>query len=45
MNVGKAIKEIRKSQGLSQADLSEMTGIMQAALSLIENGIIQVKKH
>ena len=38
MNVGNAIKQIRKSQDMSQAALSEATGITQAALSQIENG-------
>lgn len=38
MNVGNAIKEIRKQVGLSQADLAGAAGITQAALSGIENG-------
>ena len=38
MNIGKAIKELRKEQGLSQADLAQSSKITQAALSQIENG-------
>jgi transcriptional regulator with XRE-family HTH domain len=38
MNVGKAIREIRKSVGLSQVELATAAGITQAALSGIENG-------
>ena len=32
------IREIRKSLGLSQAELSKRTGIRQATISAIENG-------
>lgn len=39
MNVGKAIKELRKTQNLNQVELAEMAGITQAALSAIENGV------
>jgi transcriptional regulator with XRE-family HTH domain len=38
MNIGKAIRELRKSADLSQADLAKKTAITQAALSQIENG-------
>ena len=38
MNVGKAIKELRKQQGLSQSELAEAADITQAAMSGIENG-------
>ena len=38
MNIGKAIKQLRKKQSLSQAQLAERTGITQTALSQIENG-------
>ncbi|MCG9900880.1 MAG: helix-turn-helix domain-containing protein [Hydrotalea sp.] len=38
MNIGKAIKQLRKQQGLSQSELAKVTNITQAALSGIENG-------
>lgn len=38
MNLGKAIKEIRKEKGLSQVELAQSSNITQAALSQIENG-------
>lgn len=38
MDVGKAIREIRKKQGLSQVELSQKTGLTQATLSNIESG-------
>jgi transcriptional regulator with XRE-family HTH domain len=38
MNVGSAIKEIRKSKEMNQVDLANAAGITQAALSGIENG-------
>jgi transcriptional regulator with XRE-family HTH domain len=38
MNLGKAIKIIRKETGLSQTDLAQLSNITQAALSQIENG-------
>lgn len=38
MNIGNAIKEIRKSKGMSQLQLAEAADITQAALSGIENG-------
>ena len=36
MNIGTAIKILRKQKGLSQKDLNEKTGISINALSLIE---------
>lgn len=36
--IGRRIKEIRKSRGLSQEKLSEMVDIAQNTLSYIENG-------
>jgi transcriptional regulator with XRE-family HTH domain len=38
MNLGKAIKDLRKEQGLSQEQLAKAANITQAALSQIENG-------
>lgn len=38
MNLGKAIKTLRKNKNLSQADLAKLSNITQAALSQIENG-------
>jgi transcriptional regulator with XRE-family HTH domain len=38
MNLGKAIKELRKEKGLSQEELAAASSITQAALSQIENG-------
>jgi transcriptional regulator with XRE-family HTH domain len=38
MNVGKAIKELRKRVGMTQEDLATAANITQAALSGIENG-------
>ena len=38
MNIGKAIKELRKQKLLSQDELAEQAGITQAALSHIERG-------
>ena len=38
MNLGKAIKEIRKDKSLSQIQLASAADITQAALSQIENG-------
>jgi len=39
MNIGKAIRELRKGQQLSQEQLSVKADITQAALSAIENGV------
>lgn len=38
MNIGIAIKELRKLKGLSQIELARAANITQAALSQIENG-------
>lgn len=38
MNIGRALKEIRKEKGLSQRQLSEGTGISQTAISQFESG-------
>jgi transcriptional regulator with XRE-family HTH domain len=38
MNLGLAIKEIRKNQGWSQVELAKAAKISQTALSQIENG-------
>lgn len=38
MNLGKAIRTLRKERNLSQADLAQLSNITQAALSQIENG-------
>ncbi|MCS3797993.1 helix-turn-helix domain-containing protein [Niastella sp. OAS944] len=38
MNLGKAIKNVRKRKKLSQEELARGAGITQAALSQIENG-------
>lgn len=39
MNIGKCIKDFRKSKGLNQKDFSFEIGITQTYLSQIENGI------
>lgn len=39
MNVGKAIRELRKTQDLNQEELAAKARITQAALSAIENGV------
>lgn len=38
MNIGAAIREVRKNRGISQIELSNTTGISQTSLSLIERG-------
>lgn len=38
-NIGENIKRIRKSKGLTQADLVKMTGIGQGHISEIENDL------
>ena len=37
MTMGKQIEERRKSLGISQADLAEMSGVSQRTVSAIEN--------
>ena len=39
MNIGKAIKQLRWENYLSQRELAEKCGINNSTLSLIENGI------
>jgi transcriptional regulator with XRE-family HTH domain len=39
MNIGTAIKDLRKKNQLSQADLAEQCEMTQTALSQIENGL------
>lgn len=38
MNLGIAIKSVRRQMGITQYDLSEMCGISQTSLSQIETG-------
>lgn len=38
MNIGAAIREVRKNRGISQVELSKAAGISQSALSFIEKG-------
>lgn len=38
MNLGTVIKQFRKQQGLSQAELASLSGTTQASLSQIEAG-------
>ena len=38
MNIGKAIKQVRKQVGLTQQELSATTGISQTSISKIEGG-------
>src|SRR5258705_13664937 len=45
MNIGLAIKKIRKQLGVSQAELSELTSISQTSLSKIEGGTIPTEKN
>ncbi|WP_373262779.1 helix-turn-helix domain-containing protein, partial [Bacteroides thetaiotaomicron] len=39
MNIGKIIKETRKSKGLKQQSFAKMCGITQTYLSQIENNV------
>lgn len=39
MDIGKVIKEARKSKGLKQQSFAEMCGITQTYLSQIENNV------
>ena len=39
MNIGQAVKDIRKSRGIKAKDLAGMSGITPTALSNIEKGI------
>lgn len=38
MNIGNAIKDLRKQKGLKQNDFAELCGLSQSYLSLIEKG-------
>lgn len=38
MNIGNAIKELRKEKGLSQREFAEASGLTQTSLSQIESG-------
>ena len=42
---GEAIKMIRELQGLTQADLEELTGIAQANISALERGVRQLGRE
>ena len=39
MNIGKAIREVRKKKGISQIELANAAEITQTALSQIESGL------
>ncbi len=39
MNIGKAIRDLRKEHQMSQEQLAQSAGLTQAALSAIENGV------
>lgn len=39
-NIGKNIKELRKSKGLTQADLAELLGVNKSAVQRYESGVI-----
>lgn len=45
MNIGNAIKQIRKEKGLTQKQLSSKSGVSQTSLSLIEKGQTQAGKE
>jgi XRE family transcriptional regulator, fatty acid utilization regulator len=38
MEIGQAIKRIRKEQNLQSNDLAEIIGVVQSEVSLVENG-------
>jgi len=38
MNLGEAIKRIRREKGLSQGEMQKRTGILRSYLSRVENG-------
>jgi transcriptional regulator with XRE-family HTH domain len=42
VSVGESVRIIRELQGLSQNQLSELTGISQATISAIENGRVNL---
>ena len=39
MNLGNAVKELRKRRGLTQGNFCEQIGITQSYLSQVENGV------
>lgn len=39
MNIGNAIKEIRKEKGMSQREFASASGLTQTSLSQIESGL------
>lgn len=39
MNLGKAVKDLRKIRGLTQCNFCEKIGITQSYLSQVENGV------
>lgn len=39
MSLGKAIKRLRKKQGLNQTEFAELTGLTQTSLSQIETDV------
>jgi transcriptional regulator with XRE-family HTH domain len=45
MNIGFAIKMIRKHRGITQAELSDLTSISETSLSKIEKGTIPTEKN
>lgn len=45
MNIGSAIKNIRLHFGISQEELSQITGISQTSISQIENGVKNPSKR
>ena len=42
VSVGESVRIVRELQGLSQNQLSELTGIPQATISAIENGRVSL---
>ena len=42
VSVGESVRILRELQGLSQSQLSELTGIPQATISAIENGRVNL---
>lgn len=45
MNLGSAIKTVRKHKGITQGDLSSKTSISQTSLSKIETGTTPTEKN
>ncbi len=42
MGIGDRITEVRKRNGLSQAELAKRSGISQAGISYIEKGLLRM---